>query len=60
MPMIRQLADLTKCIAIMNDDDELAMATTLYGELVPVDQVLGDGFERRYAAAPDEFDPLDG
>jgi hypothetical protein len=49
-----------KRIAVMDDDDELAMATREYGELVPLDQVLGDAFERRYAASPDDFDPPDG
>ncbi|MFC6020472.1 hypothetical protein ACFP2T_30420 [Plantactinospora solaniradicis] len=37
------------------EDEELQAA---YDELVPLDQVLADAFERRYRAAPLDFAPL--
>jgi hypothetical protein len=53
-----QLADLIGRIAVMDDDDELEMNDE-YGELVPLDEVLADAFERRYATTAGDFDPVD-
>ena len=53
-----ELAGVMNRIAVMDDEDEEAMNTE-YDALVPRDQVLVDAFERRYAAAPADFEPIE-
>jgi hypothetical protein len=45
-------------VAVIDDEDELVMNDE-YNDLVPLDQVLCEAFERRFSAAPADFDPLD-
>ena len=54
---LAELADLMRRIAVMDDDEEIIMNEE-YGDLVQLDQVLVDAFERRHSVAPADFDPL--